>query len=84
MIDAAVRAKPEAAYDYAKLFRADPDRCKRFPHSPGAARSTVPAAACDVPARRTGSRRSGAAVAVTPNLAATYMASSSLVGRHPS
>ena len=33
---------------------------------------------------RTGSRRSGAAVAVTPNLAATYVASSSLVGRHPS
>ena len=28
--------------------------------------------------------RDGAAVAVTPNLAATYVASSSLVGRHPS
>jgi NAD(P)-dependent dehydrogenase (short-subunit alcohol dehydrogenase family) len=51
MIDAAVRAT-EAADDYAKLFRADPDRCKRVPHSPGAARSRPLPAACRLPSTR--------------------------------
>ena len=54
-------------------------RIRRVPRG-----STVPPNCRRAGYRGSGSRRSGGTVTVTPNSAATYVASSSLVGRHPS